>query len=159
MSLTVINTVPTSPGRAGLPAMIFSRVPILRGRLLREEGSRCCIWKSFLFSVSHRNDQEFHVRGETTSEKPAEKQPEPFHGREARGRLCWGRDRQRQISGKAPSPDFCSCLPVCTDTSRRKALEERCEFPVAAGRWVEALALVAHSFSREGVASLPLEGL
>ena len=47
-------------------------------------------------------------------------------------------------------PAATSCLPVCgprgTDTGRRKAQQESCDFPVAAGQSGEVLVFAAHSF-------------
>lgn len=141
--------------------MPLTRALLLRARQPGKGGARCCIQKSCLFSVSQHADQDFHLRGEKM-EKPAEKQREPFRGCEAAswGRLCWGREKQREMSGRASSPDSSCpattlCLPVCRDTGMKKTLEERRGFPVEARRSGEALALVARSFTQERTCPRP----
>lgn len=99
--------------------------------------------------VLHGHEQQFHLRGES-HEKPAEKQPEPFPGRQAasRGGCVGPGEAETETSGKALGPGS-------SDAGRRKAQDERCGFPATAGRAGEVLVLVAPGFTREGAAALP----
>lgn len=155
MSRTVTHITCTSPSRAGPHGMPLTRALVLRARRPGKGGSRCCIRKSYLFSVSHHTNQDFHREGRRLRSRQRSSK-NPFHGCEAasRRRLCWGREKQREMLGRAPSPGSCcqattSCLPVCRDTSMRKTLGERRGFPVEARRSGKVLALVARSFTRE----------
>lgn len=72
----------------------------------------------------------FCLRGEKRK-KLAEEWPEPFCSREAasRGSLCWGSGE----GSRCPLPPLLARLsagPRGTDTGRRKAQEERCDFPL-----------------------------